>query len=266
MCWASPGEADSRNSSPCAARPGCAAWCWWRPRPGRAAQGELLREPASPGDTQHIGLLIAELVKHTAQQRRRSGQMIREHRRRGPAQARHVEPDDGPLPIQRVDERLQHLQAGAEPVAHQQRLPRRVPLPHRDPQDAAADDRHGDALARAGPPRLARPRPAQAAGRVAARSRPGPGPGPRPQAYVPGAPHNGKDAHAIGHASLSRTLNQNKNEVRPISVSAGNAMRLSGLLTGRIGPMKTPAPLLFPFRLCAGAGHVHDVVVSACGC
>jgi hypothetical protein len=36
-----------------------------------------------------------------------------------------------------------------------------------------------------------------------------PGPRPRqwPQACVPDAPHDGQDAHAIGHASLSRALN-----------------------------------------------------------
>jgi hypothetical protein len=37
--------------------------------PGRATRGELLGEPASPGDTQDIGLLIADLVEQPAQQR-----------------------------------------------------------------------------------------------------------------------------------------------------------------------------------------------------
>ena len=47
--------------------------------PGRAARGELLREPASPGDAQDIGLLMAELVEQPGQQRRQGDKM-----RRGP--------------------------------------------------------------------------------------------------------------------------------------------------------------------------------------
>ena len=139
--------------------------------PVRAAQGELLREPAAPGDAQHVGLLIAELVEQPAEQWRQRGQVVRKRRRRGSADAGHVEPDDGPPPVQRVDERLEHLQGGADAVAQQQRRPVRVPVPHCDSQDAPADAQGPYLLARDGAVRPAWYQLAQAAA--------GPEPGPR---------------------------------------------------------------------------------------
>jgi hypothetical protein len=47
----------------------------------------------------------------------RGGQVVGHHRGRGLADAGHVKPDDAPARVQRVDERLEQLQAAADPVA-----------------------------------------------------------------------------------------------------------------------------------------------------
>ncbi len=104
--------------------------CW-------AQDGEMLRQGASPGDAQDIGLLVAELVEQVTHQRRQCGQVVRNYRWLGPADARHVEPDDFSLGAERVDERLQQLEAGADAIAQHQRRPLGVPASHRDPQAPA---------------------------------------------------------------------------------------------------------------------------------
>ncbi len=91
--------------------------------PVRAAQRELLREAAAPGDAQDVSLPVAELVEQACQQRRRRADVIGEQRGGRAADARHVEPDDSPPRIERVDERLEQLQARADAVAQQQRRP-----------------------------------------------------------------------------------------------------------------------------------------------
>ena len=95
--------------------------CW-------AQDGEMLRQGASPGDAQDIGLLVAELVEQVTHQRRQCGQVVRNYRWLGPADARHVEPDDFSLGVERVDERLQQLEAGADAIAQHQRRPLGFPL------------------------------------------------------------------------------------------------------------------------------------------
>ena len=98
-----------------------AAWCGSHQHqptyPFRAQEGEMLRQGASPGDTQDIGLLVAELVEQVTHQGRQRRQVVRNYRWLGPADARHVEPDDFSLGVERVDERLQQLEAGADAVA-----------------------------------------------------------------------------------------------------------------------------------------------------
>ena len=118
--------------------------------PVRAAQRELLRQPASPGDAQDVGLLVAELVEQAGQQRRQRGQVIGDDRSRRAADARHVEPDDGTPRIECVDERLEQFQARADAVAQQQRRPARGPLPHRDADGPAADRQDPHPLGRPG--------------------------------------------------------------------------------------------------------------------
>ena len=120
--------------------------------PGRVPDGELLREPASPGDAQDVGLLVAELVEQAAQQRRQRPQVVRHDRLRRPADARHVEPDDFPLRVDRVDEWLQQFKAGADAVAQHKRRRLPVPAPHGDPQDPATDGQRPHLLARSRPP------------------------------------------------------------------------------------------------------------------
>jgi hypothetical protein len=116
--------------------------------PVRPAQRELLREPAAPGDAEDVGLLIVELVEQAGQQRRQHGQVIRNDRGRRAADARHVEPDDGPPRIEGVDERLEQLQAHADAVAQQQRRPARDAWPHRDTDGPAADGQDPHPLGR----------------------------------------------------------------------------------------------------------------------
>ncbi|MGD0925722.1 MAG: hypothetical protein ABR926_11075 [Streptosporangiaceae bacterium] len=104
---------------------------------GGVAQRELLGEPASPGDAQHIGLLVAELIEKIAQQRRRGPQVVGDDRLGGPAYARQIKPDHCPLRIECVNERLQHLKARPDTVAQHERWPSRAPVAHRDLQDPA---------------------------------------------------------------------------------------------------------------------------------
>ena len=125
--------------------------------PVRTAQRELLRQPASPGDAQDVGVGVAELVEQAAQERRRGAQVVGDDRGRRAADARHVEPDDGPPRIQRVGERLEQLQAGADTVAQQQRRPASGPFPHRDADGTAADRQDPHPLGRADRPQPAPP-------------------------------------------------------------------------------------------------------------
>ena len=96
-------------------------------------------------------------------------------RGRRAADARHVEPDDFPPRIERVDERLEQLQARADAVAQQQRRPARGPLPHRDPQGTAADPQDPHPLGRPGPAQPASDHPAKASSRAVFPGRPGTG-------------------------------------------------------------------------------------------
>jgi len=108
----------------------------------------MLRQGASPGDTQDIGLLVAELVEQVTHQGRQCGQVVRNYRRLGPADARHVEPDDFSLGVERVDERLQQLEAGADAVAQHKWRPLAVPASHRDPQAPATGHQRADGRTR----------------------------------------------------------------------------------------------------------------------
>ena len=97
----------------------------------------MLRQGASPGDAQDIGLLVAELVEQVTHQGRQCGQVVRNYRWLGPADARHVEPDDFSLGVERMDERLQQLEARPDAVAQHKWRPLGVPASHRDPQAPA---------------------------------------------------------------------------------------------------------------------------------
>jgi len=92
------------------------------------------------------------LVEQAGQQRRQRGQVIGDGRGRRAADARHVEPDDRPLRIERVDKRLEQLQAGPDAVTQQQRRPACGPLPDRDAQGPAADRQDPHPLGRAAAP------------------------------------------------------------------------------------------------------------------
>jgi hypothetical protein len=46
--------------------------------PHRSAQRELLSQPASPGDTQDVGLLVAEFLQHLAQEQGQGGESVRQ--------------------------------------------------------------------------------------------------------------------------------------------------------------------------------------------
>ena len=102
----------------------------------------MLRQSASPGDAEDIGLLVAELVEQVTHQGRQCGQVVRNYRWLGPADARHVEPDDFSLGVERMDERLQQLEARPDAVAQHKWRPLGVPASHRDSQAPAAGHQH----------------------------------------------------------------------------------------------------------------------------
>ncbi len=108
----------------------------------------MLRQPASPGDAQDIGLLVAELVEQVTHQGHQCGQVVGNYRWLGPADARHVEPDDFSLGVERVDEWLQQLEAGADAVAQDKWRPLGAPGSHRDPQAPATGDQRAGGRSR----------------------------------------------------------------------------------------------------------------------
>jgi hypothetical protein len=163
--------------------------------PAGGLHGEMLGEPAAPGDPEDVGALIAELVEQAGDERRQRGHVVRDYRGGRAADAGHVEPDDLPLGFERADERLEHFQAGADAVAQQQRRPLRVPPSHSDPQVPAADREgaHGGAPARALGQDAQGARPAAVVSlglevRISGHRRMIPGPAARP---APAAPVSG---------------------------------------------------------------------------
>jgi hypothetical protein len=123
------------------------------PAAGALGRGELLRDAAAPGDAKHIDLAVAELGQHARDQPTQPSEAVGSRRRRRAADARRIEPDhlDGRVNV--ADERLEHLQAGADAVDQQQRRAARGARPaapeqpapgrpHGNPQLPAAD---GDA-------------------------------------------------------------------------------------------------------------------------
>jgi len=64
---------------------------------------------------------------------------VRQRGDRGAAHAGDVEPDDVDPGIQRIDQRLQHLEAGSDAAAHENRCSGAVPGADVDPQLLVAD-------------------------------------------------------------------------------------------------------------------------------
>ena len=104
-----------------AAGTGARCWtakCWASPPPQdspRTSTGPSMPEP----------------VQHAGDDRGEGGQDVGDDRPRRAAHARDVEPDHRPPRVQRVDERLQHLQARADAVHQQQRRHGTRPSPGR---------------------------------------------------------------------------------------------------------------------------------------
>jgi hypothetical protein len=48
------------------------------PAQARVEQRELLSQPASPGDTQDVGLLVAEIMQRLAQEQGQGGETVRQ--------------------------------------------------------------------------------------------------------------------------------------------------------------------------------------------
>jgi hypothetical protein len=93
------------------------------PAPARAAQRELLGQLAAPGEAEDVGGLVAELVEQPAQQPGQGGEPVGPGGQRGAAHAGDVEADHLDRRVERIDERLEDLQAGADTIGQQQRRP-----------------------------------------------------------------------------------------------------------------------------------------------
>ena len=89
----------------------------------RVEQGEVLSDPATPGDAEHVCLIVAELGEQARHQPAQAGEAVGQAGQRRAADSRDVETDDLDGGIERVDERLEQLQAGADAVDQQQRRP-----------------------------------------------------------------------------------------------------------------------------------------------
>jgi hypothetical protein len=148
------------------------------PAPGALERGEVLRDRPAPGDAEHVDLVVAELGQHARDQRAQPGEPVRAGRLGRPAHTRRVEPDDFNARVQRPDERLEHLQAGADAVDQQQRRPVHSASPrenppgraHRDPQLPAVDGQAAHLSGREHTFRVRRPAPGRPCGRASAGS------------------------------------------------------------------------------------------------
>jgi hypothetical protein len=113
-------------------------------------RGEVLRDPAAPGDAEHVDLAVAQFGQHARDQRAQPAEPVRARRRGRATHTRRVEADHLGRGVELAHEGLEQLQAGTDAVDQQKRRPagRRTPpqtatgRPYGDPQLPAAD---GDA-------------------------------------------------------------------------------------------------------------------------
>jgi hypothetical protein len=105
----------------------------------------MLRDAAAPGDAEHVDAVVAESGEHLGDEPAQAAEPIRAGRQRRPAHSWYVEADHLDAGIQRVDERREQFQAGADAVDEQQR------------HDAGGRSGCSWGMARSGINRLARP-------------------------------------------------------------------------------------------------------------
>ena len=99
------------------------------------ARAELLRQGATPGESQDVDLAgVAELAQHPHRQQRQLREPVRQQRRRRSADPGDVEANHLEVGIERIDERLQHLEARADPATHHERWPAGVTRSYVDAQ------------------------------------------------------------------------------------------------------------------------------------
>jgi hypothetical protein len=106
---------------------------------------ELLRDPAAPGDAEHVDRVVAERRQHPGDQPAQPAEAVRGRRQGRSADTGNVETDHAQRRVKRVHERLQQIQAGADAVDHEQWQPAVAPRAHLDAQLLAA---HADAAHR----------------------------------------------------------------------------------------------------------------------
>ena len=97
-------------------------------------QRELLSQPASPGDTQDVGLLVAEIMQHLAQEQGQGGETVRQIGQLRAADAGGIEADHLDGRVECIHERPQGFQPHADAVAQQERRPCPGARPDRDAQ------------------------------------------------------------------------------------------------------------------------------------
>ncbi len=112
--------------------------------PVRLEAGEVLRDGAAPGDSEHVHAVVAELGQHPRDELAEPAVPVRAGRGVRAADAWRVKPDYLGGRIELVHERREHLEAGADAVDQQQRHPpdparRGKTGPDRDPQRLPPD-------------------------------------------------------------------------------------------------------------------------------
>jgi hypothetical protein len=101
------------------------------PAPFALLKRELLRQCAAPRQTEHVHLIVSQLVEQPRAQLCQTRRTVRQPGRWRAAHTGHVE--DDPLgSIERVEKRLDQFDIGADPVKEKERRTRLFPAPNAD--------------------------------------------------------------------------------------------------------------------------------------
>ena len=100
---------------------------------------EVLRHCAAPGDAEHVSCLVPELGQQCGDEPAQPAEPVGALRQRRAAGPRDIEADHGQGGIERVHERLQHLETGANAVDQEQRNCVVIPGPYCDAYLLTAD-------------------------------------------------------------------------------------------------------------------------------
>jgi hypothetical protein len=112
--------------------------------PGALERGEVLGDPATPGDSEHVDLVVSDFGQHAGDQPAQPAEPVRPGRPGRAADAGRVEPDHLDGRVERGHERREQFEVGANTVDEQEGDPGRpawfvLSRSYRHPQQLPAD-------------------------------------------------------------------------------------------------------------------------------